>query len=94
MAGLGFTVYGIYWFAMAHRRYTGSSAEPDGWMPIAFFFLSVLGVDVFRRAGDIPVMIVFIGLTLIYATESPTRLLSWSPRGRIIDCSNLSPASG
>ena len=29
MAGLAFTVYGIHWFAMAHRRYVGSSATPD-----------------------------------------------------------------
>jgi hypothetical protein len=31
MAGVAFTVYGIHWFAMAHRRYIGSSAAPDGW---------------------------------------------------------------
>jgi hypothetical protein len=30
MAGLAFTAYGIHWFAMAHRRYIGSSAAPDG----------------------------------------------------------------
>jgi hypothetical protein len=41
----------------------------------AFLFLSLLGVDVFRRSGDIPVMIILIGLSLIYATEIPTRLL-------------------
>ena len=52
-------------------------------MAIAFLFLSILGVDVFRRAGDIPVMIVFVGLTLIYATEIPTRLFSWSRGGRV-----------
>ena len=52
-------------------------------MAIAFLFLSILGVDVFGRAGDIPVMIVFVGLTLIYATEIPTRLLSWSSGGRL-----------
>jgi hypothetical protein len=45
-------------------------------MAIAFLFLSVLGVDVFRRAGDIPVMFIFVDLTLIYALEIPTRLLS------------------
>jgi len=32
MAGVAFTVYGIHWFAMAHRRYLGSSAAPDGWI--------------------------------------------------------------
>ena len=53
MAGLAFTAYGIHWFAMAHRRYIDSSAEPDGWMAIAFLFISILGVDVFRRT-EIP----------------------------------------
>jgi hypothetical protein len=83
MAGLAFTAYGIHWFAMAQRRYTDSSGQADGWMAIAFLFLSILGVDVFRRSGDIPVMIVFVGLTLIYATEIPTRFLSWNLGGRI-----------
>src|SRR6201996_8192345 len=84
MAGLAFTAYGIHWFAMAHRRYTGSSAQPDGWMAIAFLFLSILGVDVFGHAGDIPVMIIFVGLTLIYAIEVPTRLLGWNLGSRLI----------
>lgn len=52
-------------------------------MAIAFLFLSLLGVDVFRRAGDIPVMLIFVGLSLIYAIEIPTRLLSWRSGGRI-----------
>jgi predicted outer membrane lipoprotein len=52
-------------------------------MAIAFLFLSILGVDVFRRAGDIPVMIIFVGLTLIYATEIPTRFFSWNLGVRI-----------
>jgi hypothetical protein len=69
---------------MAHRRYIDSNAQLDGWMAIAFLFLSLLGVDVFRRAEDIPVMIIFVGLALIYATEIPTRLLSWSRGGRVI----------
>jgi hypothetical protein len=47
MAALAFTAYGIHWFAMAHRRYIDSSAQSDGWMAIAFLFLSLLGVDVF-----------------------------------------------
>jgi hypothetical protein len=29
-------------------------------------------------------MIVFVGLTLIYAMEIPTRLFSWSPGGRLV----------
>jgi len=84
MAALAFTAYGIHWFAMAHRRYIGSSDQPDGWMAIAFLFLSILGVDVFGRAGDIPVMIVFIGLTLVYAAEVPTRLMSWTAGARLV----------
>lgn len=84
MAGLAFTAYGVHWFAMAHRRYIGSSAQPDGWMAIAFLFISVLGADVFGRAGDIPVMIIFIGLILVYAAEIPARLLSWEAGARLV----------
>jgi hypothetical protein len=84
MAALAFTSYGIHWFAMAHRKYIDSSGQPDGWMAIAFLFLSLLGVLVFGHAGDIPVMIVFVGLSLIYATEIPTRLLSWNRGLRIV----------
>ncbi|MGB6132404.1 MAG: hypothetical protein WBG54_11525 [Acidobacteriaceae bacterium] len=84
MAGLAFTAYGVHWFAMAHRRYIGSSAQPDGWMAIAFLFISILGADVFGRAGDIPVMIIFIGLILVYAAEIPARLLSWEAGARLV----------
>ena len=83
MAALAFTAYGVHWFAMGYRRYVNSNDQPDGWMAIAFLFLSILGTYVFQRAGDIPVMIIFVGLTLIYATEIPTRLFSWSPGGRL-----------
>jgi hypothetical protein len=52
-------------------------------MAIAFLFLSILGVNVFRRARDIPVMLMFVGLALIYATEilgaccHRARVVSW-----------------
>jgi hypothetical protein len=69
---------------MAHRRYIDSSAQPDGWTAIAFLFISILGVDVFGRAADIPVMIIFVGLALIYAVEIPTRLLSWRSGARLV----------
>jgi hypothetical protein len=69
---------------MAHRRYIGSSSAPDAWIAIAFLFLSVLGVDVFRRAGDTTVMLIFVGLTLIYLVEIPTRFLSWQTGGRLV----------
>ena len=84
MAGVAFTTYGIHWFAMAHRRYIGSSSAPDGWMAIAFLFLSVLGADVFYRVGDTRVMVIFAGLSLIYLVEIPTRFLSWHNGGRVI----------
>jgi hypothetical protein len=84
MAGLAFTAYGIHWFAMAHRRYIGSSSAPDGWIAIAFLFLSALGADIFFRAGDTTVMLIFVGLTLIYLIEIPTRFLSWKMGGRLV----------
>ncbi len=59
-----------------------SSAEPDGWMAIAFLFVSLLGIEVFGKAHDIPVMIVFVGLALIYASEIPTRLGGWAAGAR------------
>jgi hypothetical protein len=73
MAALAFTAYGIHWFAMAHRRYIGSSSAPDGWMAIAFLLISILGLIVFAEVGDWPVAILFIGLGLIYLSEIPTR---------------------
>jgi hypothetical protein len=73
MAALAFSAFGIHWFVLGYRRFIGSSDQPDAWMAIAFFLLSVLGIIVFVAAGDIPVAILFIGLTLIYLTEAPTR---------------------
>jgi hypothetical protein len=92
MAGLAFTAYGIHWFAMAHRRYIGSSSAPDAWIAIAFLFLSALGADVFLRVGDTPVMTIFIGLTLIYLVEIPTRFLSWKNGGRLVGLLQLATA--
>ncbi|HEX8732851.1 MAG TPA: hypothetical protein VF725_12415 [Ktedonobacterales bacterium] len=84
MAGLAFTAYGIHWFAMAHRRYISSPADADGWMAIAFLILSILGVYVFVAANDIPVAIVFIGLSLIYLTEIPARFAHSAAAARIV----------
>lgn len=50
-------------------------------MAIAFFFLSLLGVIVFFAANDVPVAIMFIGLSLIYLTESPTRFGAFPAAG-------------
>jgi hypothetical protein len=46
-------------------------------------FLS-LPTLVFLKAGDIPVMIVFVGLSLIYAREIPTNLMRWEPGRRLV----------
>jgi ABC-type multidrug transport system fused ATPase/permease subunit len=81
MAGLAFTAYGIHRFAMAHPRFIGSSAQPDAWMAIACAILSILGLFIFFYAGDWPVGIVFVGLTLIYLTEIPTRFGSLAALG-------------
>jgi hypothetical protein len=84
MAALAFTAFGAHWFAVAHRRYHGGDARPEGWMTIAFTLLSILGVLVFYSAGDIPVMLVFIGLTLVYLTEIPTRFCALAGGARLI----------
>ena len=53
-------------------------------MAIGFLFLSLLGTFVFVNAGDIPVMIIFVGFSLIYATEIPTNLLGWDRGHRLV----------
>lgn len=73
-AALAFTVYGIHWFAMGWRRYVGADPKPDGFMAIAFLWVSITGAVVFFAAHDVPVAIVFVLLSLIYASEIPTRL--------------------
>ena len=84
MAAVAFTAFGVHWFAVAHRRYVGASPTPEGWMAIGFLLLSILGVLVFYQAGDIPVCILFIGLTLVYITEIPTRLAGLAMGERLI----------
>lgn len=84
MAALAFTAYGIHWFALAHRRFIGAPDAPDGWMAIAFLFISVLGAIVFANAGDTPVMLLFIGLAIIYLIEIPTRLGGFAAGGKLI----------
>ncbi|HQT73638.1 MAG TPA: hypothetical protein PLX84_06825, partial [Acidiphilium sp.] len=38
----------------------------NGFMAVAFFLVSVLGLIVFAEAGDIPVAILFVGLCCVY----------------------------
>jgi hypothetical protein len=42
-------------------------------MAIPFLLLSILGAVVFAASGVPAVMFLFIGLSLVYATEVPTR---------------------
>jgi hypothetical protein len=83
LAALAFTAYGVHWFVLGYKRYINSSATPDGWMAIPFAVLSVLGVLVFWHAGDRPVVGLFVGLTLIYLTETLTRFTGWALGERI-----------
>ena len=83
MAALAFTVFGIHWFSMGWRRYIGADATPDGFMAIAFLWISLVGAYVFFTASpaDVPVAIVFVFLTFVYLCEVPARLLrsaAWS----------------
>src|SRR5216683_3265053 len=73
-----YLIVGLTWFNVF------GSAAPDGWMAIAYLFVSVLGAYVFGKAGDVPVMIIFIGLALIYLVEVPTRLAGWNGGSRLV----------
>jgi hypothetical protein len=70
MGGLAFTAYGVHWFALGHRRFIGSDSTPDAWMALAFTLISILGLLVFAEAGDTPVALIFLGLTLVYISDA------------------------
>ncbi len=76
MAAVAFTIYGIHWIVLGLRRYTGSEPGPEAWMAIPLLGLSLLGAISFNIAGDIPAMILFIGLILIYIPEIFARFLN------------------
>lgn len=84
MAALAFTAYGVHWFVLGYKRYVGAHDGPDGFMAIAFLVLSLLGVLVFAKAEDYPVLILFVGLSLVYATEIPTRFLHFAAGARLL----------
>jgi hypothetical protein len=69
MAAVAFTAYGIHWFILGIRRYVGAESGPEAWMAIGMLVLSVLGLVSFWGNGDIPVAILFAGLSLIYISE-------------------------
>ncbi|TRM87199.1 hypothetical protein DJ521_04045, partial [Sulfolobus sp. E3] len=75
MAALAFTAYGVHWFALGINKYVGGDARVDGYMAIAFLWISIIGATVFFIARDFPVMILFILLALVYISDIPASLL-------------------
>jgi hypothetical protein len=69
MTALAFTAYGVHWFAIGMTRTLGGDPRPNGLMSVPFIFLSVLGIIVFFKADDVPVGILFIGLTCVYVSD-------------------------
>jgi hypothetical protein len=71
MTALAFTAYGVHWWAMGLNRALQADPRPNAFMSIAFIALSVLGVVVFvvPAGRDIPVALLFVGLTLVYVFD-------------------------
>ncbi|WP_338598302.1 hypothetical protein V6M85_07035 [Sulfolobus tengchongensis] len=76
MAAVAFTAYGVHWFAMGLNKHYGGDTRVDGYMAIAFLWLSIIGAFVFYKVGDIPVGILFTLLTLVYISDIPASLLA------------------
>jgi hypothetical protein len=66
MAALAFSAYGIHWFALGWNRYRGNDARTNAGMSVAFMVISALGANVFFKAGDWPVGLLFLGLFGVY----------------------------
>ena len=66
---MAFSVFGIHWLAMGIIKFVEGDARPNGFMSIAFFLVSVLGVISFAIGGDAPVAVLFIGLAAVYFFE-------------------------
>lgn len=68
-AGIITTLFGIHWLAMGLIRMQQGDGRPRGYMSVAFFLLSLIGLIVFERAGDWPVAVLFGGLMFVYFCE-------------------------
>lgn len=68
-AALAFSAYGIHWFAIGLNRLLRNDPRPNAGMCVAYTVISVLGMVVFFGAGDWPVGLLFLGLTLIYISD-------------------------
>jgi hypothetical protein len=69
MAALAFSAYGVHWFAIGWNRLKQADPRTNFGMAISFTVISVLGIVVFGKAKDYPVMGLFIGLTCIYLSD-------------------------
>jgi hypothetical protein len=71
MAALAFTAYGVHWWAIGLNRALRADPRPNAFMSIPFTIISVLGIIVFTvPAGrDLPVALLFAGLTLVYVSD-------------------------
>ncbi|MBO0686748.1 MAG: hypothetical protein J2P45_26675, partial [Candidatus Dormibacteraeota bacterium] len=71
MAAFAFTAYGVHWWAIGGGRALGGDPRPNAFMAVAFTLLSLLGVVVFSVSSsrDVPVALLFAGLTLIYVAD-------------------------
>lgn len=71
MAALAFTAYGVHWWAIGLNRVLHADPKPNAFMSIAFTVISALGIVVFALASsrDLPVALLFVGLTAIYMSD-------------------------
>ena len=76
MAAVAFTAYGVHWFALGLNKYYGGDARVDGYMAVAFLWISIIGALVFYEVKDIPVGILFTLLALVYISDIPASLLA------------------
>jgi hypothetical protein len=79
MAALAFTAYGVHWWAIGMARALGGDPRPNGFMSIAFIVLSALGATVFFKADDVPVALLFVGLTAVYVADFFASLFQREP---------------
>jgi hypothetical protein len=47
----------------------GGAARPSAFVVVSFALISLLGVIVFAHASDVPVTLLFAGLTCIYVSD-------------------------
>ena len=71
MAALAFTAYGVHWWAIGLGRALGGDPRPNAYMCVAFTLISLLGGVVFSvgSSRDVPVALLFAGLTCVYVTD-------------------------